>query len=67
ELWLVLTLSKPALWHMFNHMIDYLSLFSFQRSVPVSTAFFQSVSSTGDLIILSSSAHYVKHFLKLFS
>jgi len=26
-------LSKPALWHMFNHMIDYLSLFSFQRSV----------------------------------
>jgi len=30
---LVLTMSKPALWHMFNHMIDYLSLFSFQRSV----------------------------------
>jgi len=26
-------MSKPALWHMFNHMIDYLSLFSFQRSV----------------------------------
>jgi len=24
---------------MFNHMIDYLSLFSFQRSVPVYTPF----------------------------
>jgi len=32
-------LSKPALWHMFNHMIDYLSLFSFQRSVPAKLDF----------------------------
>jgi len=57
-----LTMSKPALWHMFNHMIDYLSLFSFQRSVPVYTLFLRSVSSTGDLIILSSPAHSVKCF-----
>ena len=52
---------KPALWHMFIsfEMITYhCSVFKDLRRV------FSSVLSTGDLIILSSLIHFVKHFFQ---
>ena len=54
---------KPALWHMFIsfEMITYhCSVFKDLRRV------FSLVLSTGDLIILSSLIHFVKHFFKIF-